>query len=594
MRNPRLTLFALVGLLAASNPAAAAVSVVVAPASVSLPANGVQQFHATVFGSPNKAVRWLVNGVPGGAPSTGIISDAGLFTAPPDAPARLSVEIEAEPAAAPAAFGTAKAAIAAGPDQAPLYHVATNGSDGNPGSAAKPWLTIGHAVVAAPADARILVHAGTYNEIITIKRSGSSSAGFLSLEAAPGEQPIVDGSGLDIPGGQWGLVTIDGASWVRVKGFEIRNYRSTTQAVPIGLYVVGAGDHIEILDNHIHSIVTTLKTSNGDALGLAVYGSKAPASINWLTIDGNELDDLVTGYSESLSLSGNVEMWEIANNLIHDNNNIGVNVEGFYHTAPNPAYDQARRGLVAANTIYNITSTHNPAYDNQPGADGIYISGGTLVTVDRNLVHDTDLGIELASENVGRATTLVWARNNVVHHSLVTGISLGGANAKQNGGSTDNVVANNTLYFNDTTHSGSGELQIQFNASDNVVANNILDANGQGLIVNAFAKGSAAPASLDHNLEFSPDGHSSGSEWIWLGKSYSSYGGYRSGTGEDAASKFANPRFVDAATGNFDLESTSPAIGLGADLGPSAIGIVDFAGRPRVVGATVDAGALQR
>ena len=119
--------------------------------------------------------------------------------------------------------------------------------------------------------------------------------------------------------------------------------------MPIGLYVVGAGDHIEILDNHIQSIVETLKTSNGDALGLAVYGSKAPQSINWLTIDGNQLDHLVTGYSESLSLSGNVEMWQITNNLIHDNNNIGVNVEGFYHTAPNPAYDQARLGLVALN-----------------------------------------------------------------------------------------------------------------------------------------------------------------------------------------------------------------------------------------------------
>ena len=593
MRHARHTLFALATALTASAPAAAAVSVTIAPASVSLPANGVQQFRATVFGAANKTVRWLVNGVPGGAPSTGIISDTGVYAAPPDATARLSVEIEAEPAAAPAAYGAAKAAVAAGPDQAPLYHVAKTGSDGNPGSSAKPWATIGHAVEAAPTDARILVHAGVYNEIVTIKRSGSPAAGFLSLEAAPGEHPIVDGSGLAIPGGQWGLVTVDGASWVQVKGLEIRNYRSTTQAVPIGLYVVGAGDHIEILDNHIHSIVTTLKTSNGDALGVGVYGSKAPASINWLTIDGNELDDLVTGYSESLSLSGNVERWQVTNNIIHDNNNIGVNVEGFYHTAPSEAYDQARRGLVADNSIFNITSTHNPAYHNQPGADGVYISGGALVTVERNLVHDVDLGIELASENAGRATTFVWARNNVVHHSLVTGISLGGAKAKTNGGATNNVVANNTLYANDTTHSGSGEFQIQFNASDNVFANNILSANGQGLIVNAFAKGSAAPATLDHNLEYSPDGVSSGSQWIWLGKTYESFARYRSGSGEDAASRFADPQFVAAAAKNFGLKSTSPAIGLGSDLGPSAMGIVDFLGRPRIAGGAVDAGALQ-
>ena len=215
------------------------------------------------------------------------------------------------------------------------------------------------------------------------------------------------------------------------------------------------------------------------------------------------------------------------------------------------------------------------------------------MTVDRNLVHDTDLGIEMASENVGRATTFVWTRNNVVYNSLVTGISLGGANAKHNGGSNNNIVANNTLYFNDTTHSGSGELQIQYNASDNVIDNNILDANAQGLIVNAFARGTPAPASLNHNLEFSPDGPSSGSQWIWLGKSYESYGRYLAGSGQDSASRFANPQFVDAASDDFGLDANSPAIGLGANLGPSAVGLVDFAGAPRVVGGTVDAGALQ-
>ena len=193
MRHARLAFVVLAGALAASAPAAAAVSVTIKPASASLPANGAMQFRATVFDSTNQTVRWLVNGVPGGAPSTGIISDAGLYTAPPDAPAALSVEIEAEPEALPTAFGTAKAAVAKGVDNAPLYYVAKTGDDGNSGAAAEPWLTISHAVANAPTDATILVHAGTYNEIVTIKRSGSPSAGFFSLEAAPGEQPIVDG-----------------------------------------------------------------------------------------------------------------------------------------------------------------------------------------------------------------------------------------------------------------------------------------------------------------------------------------------------------------------------------------------------------------
>ena len=50
--------------------------------------------------------------------------------------------------------------------------------------------------------------------------------------------------------------------------------------MPIGVDVEGAGDHIEILSNHIHAITTTVTTSASDALGIAVYGTKAPASIN--------------------------------------------------------------------------------------------------------------------------------------------------------------------------------------------------------------------------------------------------------------------------------------------------------------------------
>jgi hypothetical protein len=578
--------------ITAGAPARAAVSVVVTPAQASLPANGTQQFTAQVFGSANKTVRWLVNGVAGGAPSIGVISDAGLYTAPPDAPQTLSVTVEAEPQAAPALPGSASVSVAAGPASGASFYVATTGDNGNPGTQTAPWRTIQYAVDTVPAGASILVQSGVYNERVTIKRSGSASAGFLTLTAAPGAHPILDGTGLRVPNGQNGLVTIDNASWVRVKGFEIRNYVSHSAAlVPIGVYVEGAGDHIEVLGNHIHAITTTVTTSAGDALGLAVYGTKAPASINWLTIDGNELDHLITGFSESLSLSGNVENWQVTDNLIHDNDNIGVNIEGFFGTAPDPQFDQVRRGLVAGNTVFNITSRHNPAYHDTLGADGLYVDGGTLVTLQDNLVRQTDYGIELASENKGRATTWVWAHDNIIHHSQLSGVSLGGAAPRANGGTTDCFVANNTLYDNDTTRSGSGELQIQFNASGNSIDNNVFSANAQGLLINAFAK-SPNPASLNHNLYFSPDG-ATGSQWVWLGVSHGAFARFQSATGEDARSKFADPQFVGAASGNFAITATSPAVALGAILSLTVNGLTDYAGAPRTLSGTIDAGALQ-
>jgi len=585
----------LVLFMASVPPARAAVSVLVSPPQANLRANGTKRFAANVFGTTNQNVRWLVNGVAGGAPSIGVISDAGLYTAPPDSLQTLSVTIEAEPQAAPGSPGSARVSVAAGLASGSSFYVSTTGSDANLGTKAQPWRTIQHAVETVPAGTSILVESGVYNELVTITRSGSASAGFLTLTAAPGALPIIDGTSLGVPNGQNGLVTISNASWVRIKGFEIRNYMSHSAAlVPIGVYVEGAGNHIEILSNHIHAISTTVTTSAGDALGLAVYGTSAPASINWLTIDGNQLDHLITGFSESLSLSGNVENWQITGNLIHDNDNIGVNIEGFYQTAPDPRFDQARRGLVAGNTVYNITSSKNPAYNDTLGADGLYVNGGTLVTLQNNLVRRADYGIELASENEGKATTWVWAHDNIVYHSQLSGISLGGA-APANGGVTDCFVANNTFYENDMTQSGSGELQIQYNASNNTIANNIFRANGQRLLINApinaFAK-SSIPASLYDDLYFGPDG-AMGSQWIWGGVSYGAFAKFQSATREDERGKFADPQFVDAASSNFAILTTSPAVALGAIVSLTVNGLTDYAGAPRTLSGTIDAGALQ-
>jgi hypothetical protein len=134
-------------------------------------------------------------------------------------------------------------------------------------------------------------------------------------------------------------------------------------------------------------------------------------------------------------------------------------------------------------------------------------------------------------------------------------------------------------------------LQIQFNASNNTIENNIFSANGQGLLINAFAKGST-PASLNNNLYFSPNG-ATGSQWIWLGRSFGAFAKFQSATGEDARSKFAGPRFIDAASGNFAISSTSPAVALGAIVSVTVNGLTDYAGAARTLSGTIDAGALQ-
>src|ERR1700739_4844240 len=58
-------------------------SVVVAPASASRVTFGTQNFAATVSGTSNTAVTWMVNGVAGGNATTGTISATGVYNSPP-------------------------------------------------------------------------------------------------------------------------------------------------------------------------------------------------------------------------------------------------------------------------------------------------------------------------------------------------------------------------------------------------------------------------------------------------------------------------------------------------------------------------------
>ncbi|WP_266171450.1 DUF1565 domain-containing protein [Dyella subtropica] len=578
--------------LLGARPAAADVGISVSPAQVSLPANGTQQFVANVSGSSNSNVTWLVNGVPGGAPSLGTISPTGVYTAPAGASSNFTATISAASVASPTSTGAASAAVAAATYIGPTYYVATNGNDGNDGSAANPWASIQWAVDHVPAGATVQVAGGTYNKLVTMTQSGSATAGFITLMSAPGQTAIIDGTGLGIASGTQGLLNLSNVSYVRVIGLELRNYTSNSiSQTPAGIYVQGTGDHIEIRNNHIHHIATTITTSDGDAFGLAVYGT-AITPISQLIIDGNTLDSLTLGYSESLSVNGNVQNWQVTNNEVHDNNNIGIVAIGFEGTAPSTSLDQARNGWIANNNVYNITSSTNPAYNYQPSADGIYVDGGTQITIEQNTVQAADLGIELASEHYGRTTSYITARNNIVFNSNVVGMSIGGYAASV-GGTTHCNIVNNTLYENDTNSSGSGELQIQYNASSNLVANNILYANDQGLLVSSPYTYSTPPATLQNNLYFSSAG-SSGASWIWNGSTYITLSTFQQASGSETHGVLADPLFVNAAALNLRLAAGSPGILQGLNLGLVVEGAYDYAGAARTTtSGLIDQGAYQ-
>jgi Protein of unknown function (DUF1565) len=572
--------------------AVAQVSVTISPSSVTLATLATQAFTATVSGSSNTAVTWEVNSVAGGNSTAGLISttvlgtsNEAIYLGPSTVPSPATLSVTAVSQADPTKSATATVTVETPSRSGMIYYVSTSGSDSNPGSFSQPWRTIQHAANSVHAGDTVEVEGGTYNEIVTMKTSGNATQGYITFTNYAGQNAIVDGTGLSVgSSGQTGLFSLEGTfNFIIIQGFEIRNFKSSAKGeVPVGIDFEGAGSNLEILNNHIHNIAQTLKScNNANALAIAIYGTQAPASINNLTLSGNEIDHNTTGCSENVSFDGNVQYFVEANNLVHDGDNIGLDNIGFEGVSPQVSYDQARDGWVLQNTIYNITSTTNPVYQDQVGADAYYCDGCTRVIVERNLIHDSDLS-EMASQHSGHTSSYVIFRNNVIYRSLYVGLSIGGY-SKGVGGTDHCIIVNNSLWDDGTDgSSGLGELQIQYYATNNTIENNIAYASTTGYLLYDYTSSETHPATLDYNLYYSTVGAGS-SLWDWQGKSITGFSKYQSKSGEDAHSLFANPQYDNISTPPYDLDvpSTSPAVNAGTNLGTNAVGLLDYAGNPR-------------
>jgi len=482
------------------------------------------------------------------------------------------------------------------------FYVSKSGKDTNSGSYTAPWLTIQHAANSVSAGATVYVETGVYNESVTFPASGTAS-NPITFESYPGETAVIDGTGLSVSGTQ-GLINIVNQSYITVNGFEIRNYTTSKAALaPAGIWVTGSGSGVQLLNNLVHNITTTSE-KNGNAFGIAVYGTSG-TPITDLIISGNQVYSLKTGQSESVNVDGNVTYFSITNNIVHDNDNIGIDAIGFEGVGPT-GYDQAKYGEISGNTVYNISGIHNPGEGNSYDADGLYCDGCAYVIFERNTVHNCDLNMEAASEHKAHDSSYVTIRNNLFYDANTVGISIGGY-ASGVGGSDHIVIVNNSLYNNNTKNQGA-EFQIQHNAppsNGNIFENNIVYAGSQNVWIYSYVSGSTATANW--NLYYSAAGYVQGTSIDWGGKSnYKNYAAYQSGSGEDADSPNANPLYIDLSSTppNLDVASNSPAVNAGGTSltcsvgycnGTTIYGSTDYAGNPRINGSgQINIGAYEQ
>src|SRR5205823_6957734 len=131
-----------------------------------------------------------------------------------------------------------------------------------------------------------------------------------------------------------------------------------------GVRLTGAGSNITITNNVIHDL------TGENAMGVSVYGTSTTAAFSDLTIDGNDIHDCMAAASEALTLVGNVTQFAVTNNVVHDINNIGIDLAGGEKDInPDPTL-VARNGEVSGNTVYHARSIYGGGF-----AGGIYIDG---------------------------------------------------------------------------------------------------------------------------------------------------------------------------------------------------------------------------
>jgi hypothetical protein len=460
-----------------------------------------------------------------------------------------------------AAGGLLLAAVAAaGPLAAPATAaprtivVAVHGSDAATGDAAHPLATVDAAVARLRSGGSVQLRRGVYHQRFTLH-----GVHGITVEPYRREHVLLSGAGLTPPKGRSAMIDIANSTSVTVRGLEVTAYRTKDiDAMPIGVYVHGFDRQVRILGDHVHHLGNdngTLGSFDINAHGIAAYGDDPHHPITGLRIDGNTVDHLRLGASETVVVNGNVDGWSVSGNRIFSNDNIGIDAIGFEPTLPGKyrytEKNRARNGVIAHNRVSGIRSKGNPSYSEDGGwcncADGVYVDGGTRIRIHHNVVTGNDIGVEVAAENGRGNASHVTVDHNRITGSLFTGITTGGycdghedCGDVQTGASYDNRFTDNVLRGNNRLNDGSPEVLIQYHAHDDTFLRNTITAtNSAHAVYGTMARStSGARIRSDHNRFAAAGVPASKARFGWHGRTYTGFAAYRAATGQDRHSTF--------------------------------------------------------
>jgi parallel beta-helix repeat protein len=428
-----------------------------------------------------------------------------------------------------------------------VYVVSGDGSDANPGSLEAPFATITKAAeVVEPGDT-VMVRGGIYRERVTFARGGSEAAP-VTFMAYQQEVPVIDGEGLAV-GHDEALVTVkEGADYLVVSGFTVRN----SSGAAIKIY----GDL---------AVVMGCKVTKAEYQGIQVRGATGVRCIGneiWEVCRMNAAREREGGWPAALAAWESKEV-SFTGNVVHDNDGEGISLwtgaddcvvlgnQVYDNWSVNVYLDNARRALVTANLIYSTADTFESH-------------------------RDPAIGVAVADEDYSEWGDSSWkadGREHVVRNNIILNCSRGISFWEDVAGSglKECSFAYNTIV-------GTWEYGIRVSEGRNSgtrFANNIVvSRSGETLSVTK-----PGGLSFDRNLFWDMSGESDG-KFSWGGEDL----GFRlweSQSHEVRGSLWADPQLSDPASREAEgakLTRDSPAIDAGSSAGAPPF---DYWGYPR-------------
>lgn len=414
------------------------------------------------------------------------------------------------------------------------YYVSPTGQNANGygTSPSTPYRTIQYAADRTNAGDTVYIMNGTYNEtsgeaVFKVTRSGAPNA-YITYKAYPGHTPKLSTSTA------WNHIVISSASYIRIEGLEIEGNNANLS--------VSAGQ--ARYDHYMSNV----------ASGTVDWNYMAPTNTNGIYIKPTNVS------------SPNPHHIVIAGNKVHKTPGGGI-------VAEEADYITIENNTVFDTSWYNIYATSGISVFHSYNSD-------TNTTSYKNIVRNNRV--------YNNKTFIMWAKNQI--YSDGNGIIIDdNKNTQLNGrlapytGKT--LVTNNLVYLN----GGSG---IHSYSSANVdIINNSSYQNSSQLDYGEIYAQDSTNVNLYNNILYARTGKKMNPNLNNSNVSYNYNVYYNAAPTVTGANDIVrDPLYSNAGTGDFTVQSGSPAIDTGTTtLAPTN----DLIYKPRPKGAAVDRGAYE-